>query len=140
MRIDALDSSTTLQAMRAVAGIQAAKWLLNYLVAVSLLSACATTQQASWTTDDLVGRRLELVDSNKVETMRFAKEGHVALTVGKKDAWLTGPVFSWQVKDGRLQIFDGDGRLHEELTLVSQANSQVVARRRSGEIVTYKRS
>ena len=36
------------------------------------------------------------------------------------------------------QIFDHEGNLYDELTLIQQDASTVVARRRSGQIATYR--
>ena len=112
------------------------KLILSLLTGVFALSAAASEIQ--WTTESLVGLHIELVDPEQYESMRFIEDGAVLMGVGRKKGALAAPVFYWSLVSGRLRIVMDDKKLYEEFTLVSRDSEKIVARRRTGELVTYK--
>jgi hypothetical protein len=89
-----------------------------------------------WDADELAGLSLELVDSQRVETLRFQAGGRVLATLGSKDA-ITARILQWKLAGNRLQILDGDN-LRDELTLVSRDDKTLNALRRDGILAQYK--
>jgi hypothetical protein len=120
------------------------------LCGVAWLTACAVTQKPEskpnaapikWTRNDVVGLAMDLVDPTAIEWMEFTKDGFAPVTVGKQVGATTqvcGPLYYWKLVDGRLRIFDYQNKIYEELTLLSRGSFHIVAKRRSGETVTYK--
>lgn len=91
-----------------------------------------------WTEKDVIGLSLGLIDPAQAEWMRFARDGNVAMTVGRKDGGVCAPLFRWSIVSGRLQILMDDSEVYDELTLISRNSSTITAQRRSGKEVTYK--
>lgn len=122
------------------------------LIVGLMLSACTAPPTAArngpaaalgvafrpWTTNDVVGLTISLIDPLVIQSMSFTLHGTVPYTAGRKNGWITGPLFRWKLHDGRLQIVDHENRLKEELSLVSRDASTIVARRRSGMIARYR--
>ena len=111
------------------------------------LAACATkqppvapttTRSSQWTRDSVVGLTIELVDPVRYELMSFSRDGLVPITAGQKNGPMTKPLFYWKIASGRLRITIDGNILYDELTLISRDASRIVARRHSGEVVTYK--
>ena len=110
-------------------------------MAAIILSVCTLTfasPRHEWTQSDLIGLSIERVDPVDIEQMTFAIDGIVAVTIGAKGGSLTAPVFTWRLHNGRLQIFDDEHKLYDELTLESRDASTIVARSRSGQTFTYR--
>ena len=108
------------------------------LILSSILALAARAADLQWTPDSVVGLTIELVDQKRYEWMRFVRDGAVLITIGQKQGPLAAPVFQWTLVSGRLRITTDDKKPYEELTLVSRDASKIVARRSSGELITYK--
>ena len=122
------------------------KLLLMAAFACVWISGCNTASPVpppqsahhDWTEKDVVGLSLGLVDPVQAEWMRFGGDGYVAMTVGEKQGAVCAPVFHWSIVSGRLRIVMHDRKFYDELTLISRNSSTITARRKSGELVTYK--
>ena len=122
------------------------KLLLVAAFACLWISGCKTASPVppphsahlEWNEKDVVGLSLGLVDPVQAEWMRFARDGAVLMTVGRKDGAVCAPVFVWSIVSGRLRIVMHDRELYDELTLISRNSSTITARRKSGKLVTYK--
>lgn len=63
---------------------------------------------SSWTEDEIINHRFELVSDDYVESFFIKKEGKVfvtSLTYGKKGKTVTVPIKSWTLKDDSLYIY-----------------------------------
>ena len=95
------------------------------------------TANVDWTAKDLAGLEVTLVDPVRIEWMSFQDDGHVSITIGEKNISMTAPIFIWRIVSGRLRLIDDD-KIYEELTLITRDSKTIVARRRNGQLATYK--
>src|SRR5688572_14126535 len=114
--------------------------LQKLLIAVLLFAFTVGAQAADlvWTTDFVTGLNMKLVDAERYESMRFTRDGAVLMGVGSKNGPWAAPVFSWTIVSGRLRIEMDNKKFYEELALVSRDSAKIVARRHSGEVITYE--
>jgi hypothetical protein len=106
-------------------------------IAVCADETLPQTETPRWTNDSVVGLTIELVDPVRYERMTFTRDGAVPISVGQKNGPVTAPVFSWAIVSGRLCITTDGNKPYDELTLLSRDALKIIARRRSGEVVTY---
>lgn len=123
------------------------------LLAACLLTACApgyTEQEAkalhatsdhspanAWTRGNVAGLSLKLIHPENIESLDFLRDGHVVMDIGRKHGAVAGPVFRWDLVNGRLRIVGNDGRVFDELTLLGPIRQTVKVQRKNGEIAFY---
>ncbi len=88
-----------------------------------------------WTREKVVGLRFYLVDPVRVEDYWCTTNGLVAVTLGTRSA-ITLPLWYWRIRDGRLQLSDGDS-IREEFTLLTMRDGTLTVRRQCGEIARF---
>ena len=91
---------------------------------------------ARWTREKVVGLNFSLVDPVRIENYSCTKAGLVAVTLGTKER-ITPPLWYWRIRDGRLQLSDGDS-IKEEFTLLTMRDGFLTVRRRSGEVARFR--
>jgi hypothetical protein len=89
-----------------------------------------------WTRAKVVGLDFSLVDQVRIESYSCTKAGLVTVTLGTKDA-VTPPLWYWRIRDGRLQLSDGDS-IREEFTLLNIRDGFLTVRRHSGGIARFR--
>jgi len=110
--------------------------LFAAVVAISVCEPALADSKSRWTTDEVVGLRCELVDPVRIENYVFNNKGLVAVSIGTKDP-ITPPFWYWRIRDGRLQLSDGDS-IRQEFTLLGMRDVILTVRRQSGEIVRFR--
>jgi hypothetical protein len=98
--------------------------------------ASAQSVSDGWSEEWLLGSILRLVDETRVEELRFASEGVVAITSGKHGGPLTGPLMKWRIHNGKLEIGYPDS--YDALELLSIAGANVVVKRKSGDKAVFE--
>lgn len=120
--------------------------LIFTIIVVGILSfSCATTSrnmEANWNQDELVGLTIDLIDPKKIETYSFGKDS-VAMTFGRKNGFVAGPLAEWKIIDNRLVIgFWGNGATEPLVgagfMLISKSDSIFVLKDSSGAIKRFK--
>jgi hypothetical protein len=115
------------------------------LLVLLVLCGCSRPKevtQTQWTTNNVTGLTMTLVDPTRYELFGFSGNGYVAVSFGTKDA-ITSPLYRWKLSDNRLQIYDEydedeTNKIYADFTLVSLDSSSVVVRRHTGEVAHYK--
>ena len=110
--------------------------LFAAIVAIIVCEPALADSKSRWTTDEVVALRCELVDPVRIENYAFNNKGLVAVTIGTKDC-ITPPLWYWRIRDGRLQLSDGDS-IQQEFTLLGMRDGILTVRRQSGEIVRFR--
>lgn len=93
---------------------------------------------AEFSREVLIGVRLELVDSKRVEIYSFTKSGDAVAVIGEKDGALAGPVFRWQIMSGKLYV-SGDGYLRI-FTLEKEGKDTIAVRDEKGIECMFRRT
>src|SRR5438132_7865857 len=97
-------------------------------LALTSCTTAPTSTQPRWTAAKVIGLHLDLIDPVRVEQFWFSKQHHyVAATVGSRDV-VTGPVWYWRIRDGRLQIYS-ESQLEEDITFISMDCKTIIAHR-----------
>ena len=104
--------------------------------------ADAKESAPQWTAGSVAGLHLLLDDEKIYERMGFGAGGWVAISLGEKGGAVTTPAWHWSIVSGRLRIImaggDDTGKIYEELTLVSRDATTIIARRKNGQLATYR--
>jgi len=100
---------------------------------------CHSSPPDRWTREELIGNRLTLKDPERVESYALEDDGDAYATIGQKHDFADRK-FCWKIHSGRLQIFDDHHCLYEDLTLMSQEGSEILAKRQNGHLLQYQLS
>ena len=112
--------------------------LLILALTLWIASAVAQAQSTSWTDYGVGGKRFELVSETGLVVYYFRKSGSVTATIGQKKGPVAGPIFYWRIDGERLLISTHDGTIFSELTLLTATPTEISAKSKSGEILTFK--
>ena len=116
--------------------------ILLPLAVAAFLAGCSPAQEGQptdWSTLELQGKTLDLIDDSKIETYRFTEQGLVSATFGTKGGAVTGPLFYWRVEGQSLVISESPGQQGvEELATPKIQGDVVSAKRNSGASVQYR--
>ena len=112
--------------------------LVSILIELVVLSSGCAQDHAhlQWTDATVTGLAMSLDDSDTFEELRFAKDGNLAITAGKKDGPYASPASHWSVVNGKLQF--GEGNNFKQFALVSRDASTVVVTDNTGKTLTFK--
>jgi hypothetical protein len=121
------------------------KLIFTIFIISALSFSCATKSPqtaVAWSQDEIIGLTIELIDSKKIEIYSFGKDG-VAMTFGRKNGFVTGPLAEWKIIDNRLVIgFWGNGVTEPPagagFMLISKSDSIFVLKDSSGAIKRFK--
>ena len=113
------------------------------LLALVALCSCSRPEehaQTQWTTSNIVGLNMRLVDRKRIESFSFASNGYVVVSFGEKNGGVTAPLWRWRISGDRLEIYDEveTNKNYHEFRLVSLDSSFVVARRKSGQVARFE--
>lgn len=115
---------------------------LSVLSIVVALAGCSKTgggQPAEWSSLQLQGKTLDLIDDDKVETYRFHDQGLVAVTLGAKGGPVTAPLFYWRINGNVLVISEmPDQQDLEALGGPTVQGDVVTVSRKSGARARYR--
>src|SRR6266436_97337 len=106
------------------------------LLLVVVCESALAHPASRWTRKRVVGLHFYLVDPVRVEDYWCTKDGFVAVTLGTRSA-ITPPLWYWRIRDGRLQLSDGDS-IREEFTLLTMRDGTLTVRRQSGQIAHFR--
>jgi hypothetical protein len=107
---------------------------------LSGMSACERTDPAieqGWDVARIATLHLDLVDQDRVQEIKFSADGTASATFGDKNGAAPTVVY-WTVADGDLVLSTTDSAI-DVLTLVSESETQIVARNREGNLLTYRK-
>jgi len=106
---------------------------LAFITLLFTLSSCISEdagEARSWESLSLAGKRLELIDDERIETYALAKEGWASTVIGYRHGAVTGPVMYWKIADGNLLLSES----HDFDTIEAIPPPRV-----SGAILTVRR-
>ena len=106
-----------------------------------LIVGCASspnTSQPRWTRAKLVGLKMSLISRTAIEEYTFEQDGYVVTTLGARDGMVTGPIWYWRIRDGRLQIGGDLNKPWDEFTLVAMDDEVITVRRSAGDVVRFR--
>jgi len=109
------------------------------VLAVLLALGCLPASGQSplrWTWDKVIDLHFHVHDPVRIESYSCTRQGFVAVEFGTRAA-VTGPLWYWKIRDGRLQFIDSSS-VRQEFTLLSMQRGLLTVRRRSGEIVQFR--
>ena len=75
--------------------------------------------QGQVTSEQILGK-WNLISESSYLSMNFIENGHVSITMGRKDGPLTAPLGSWSLKDGLLKINIGNKTMYEYKNISKQ--------------------
>ena len=116
------------------------KYLLAIFGIAVTLASCDRVPSSSgpaWDSAHVATLRLELIDPVGVQTLWFSPDGDASASFGTK-AVETPTIVSWRISDGRLVLFNDDFVI-DELSLISESQTHVVVRSKSGKILEYRK-
>jgi hypothetical protein len=115
-------------------------WPLATLCLAAILASCDRAPSSSgpaWDSAHVATLRLELIDPVDVQSLWFSPDGGASASFGTKTVE-TPTIVSWRISDGRLVLFN-DEFVIDELSLISESQTRVVARSKSGKILEYRK-
>jgi|GEM_PF-3311538 len=117
----------------------------RFILIVTMISliSCTTVQTAqknSWNDFNFSGLILDLRDQDRVNWYLFHPDGYVSATIGKRNRYLTGPLYYWKLQKDNLEIFstpDGS-KIVDRLRFINANSDNVTVRDINGIVKTFK--
>jgi hypothetical protein len=112
------------------------KKIIPMIFSIALMFGCSHTEKSSWNKNEIIDHRFELISTDSVEVFTFLDNGSAPSTVGTKGGALAGPIFSWELNDGQIQI-SYDKNINVTLEK-RNSTDDLIHVLRNGESATYK--
>ena len=101
------------------------------LVYVLSFVGCATPDGSSkplgWRASEVDNLKIALISDPYVEEIYFWANGFVGMTLGKRDEYLTAPLFKWNIdEDGVLIVANGNGQIYQAMKKISLDDRKLV--------------
>lgn len=87
--------------------------------------------------EDIVNKRLTLMDEKLLEVYRFYSNGAALAQVGKKRGSIASPVWQWKIENGYL-VLSNSGEEKQRFELVERETGFIKFKRRTGDIVRFE--